>query len=280
MSVSRLIIAARHARKDPRIGSRSGVCLFLRSDEQRQHPPFARMTHGASILPSVIPDLIGDPESFSCLFVFVCHPRLGEDRRVLPYLSVIQLPLRHPRPRSGIQSLSLVFLFLSVIPDPDRGSRVFAFSCVHEENGHWILAFARMTEGKGKDDRRRRCRHYNYQIFFCQAMPLSSPTPIGDPGCLLFPAFTEEPLTTTSLSDTRILAFARMTEGKGKDDRRRRCRHYNYLSVIPDPDRGSRVFLLSFCFCLSSPTPIGDPGCLLFPAFMKRTDTGSSRSQG
>ena len=50
----------------------------------------------------------------------------------------------------------------SVIPDPDRGSRVFAFSCVHEENGHWILAFARMTEGKGKDDRRRRCRHYKY----------------------------------------------------------------------------------------------------------------------
>ena len=39
-----------------------------------------------------------------------------------------------------------------------------------------------------------------------------------------------------------------MTEGKGKDDRRRRCRHYNYLSVIPDPDRGSRVF----CFFLRS----------------------------
>ena len=38
-------------------------------------------------------------------------------------------------------------LLLSVIPDPDRGSRVFAFSCVHEENGHWILACARMTEG-------------------------------------------------------------------------------------------------------------------------------------
>ena len=45
----------------------------------------------------------------------------------------------------------------------------------------------------------------------------------------------------------------------------------------PRPDRGSRVFLLSFCFCLSSPTPIGDPGCLLFPAFMRITDTGSPK---
>ena len=53
----------------------------------------------AALSPPVIPDLIGDPESFSCLFVFVCHPR--------------------PR--------SLVFLFLSVIPDPDRGSRVLLF---------------------------------------------------------------------------------------------------------------------------------------------------------
>ena len=27
----------------------------------------------AALSPPVIPDLIGDPESFSCLFVFVCH---------------------------------------------------------------------------------------------------------------------------------------------------------------------------------------------------------------
>ena len=177
----------------------------------------------------------------------------------------LQLPLCHPRLRSGIQGFSLVFLFLSVIPDPDRGSRVFAFSCALRRERLWILAFARMTEGKGKDDRRRRCRRYNYL----------SVIPDPDRGSRVF-AFSCVP----EENGHWILAFARMTEGKGKDDRRRRCRRYNYLSVIPDPDRGSRVFLLSFCFCLSSPTPIGDPGCLLFPALCEEKGSGSSRSQG
>ena len=107
--------------------------------------------------------------------------------------------------------------YLSVIPDPDRGSRVFAFSCVHEENGHWILAFARMTEGKGTRMIRR-----------------------DRSGACFFRAFHEE-----NGVHKWILAFARMTEGKGKDDRRRRCGRYNYLSVIPDSDRGSRVFAFS-----------------------------------
>ena len=111
--------------------------------------------------------------------------------------------------------------------------------------GHWILAFARMTEGKGKDDRRRRCRHYNYLSVI--------PDPDRGSRVFAFSCVHEE-------NGHWILAFARMTEGKGKDDRRRRCRHYNYLSVIPDPDRGSRVFA--------------------FSCVMKRTDTGSSRSQG
>ena len=146
----------------------------------------------------------------------------------------------------GIQSLSLVFLFLSVIPDSDRGSRVFAFSCVHEENGHWILAFARMTEGKGKDDRRRRCRRYNYLSVIPDFPPSVIPDPDRGSRVFAFSCVHEE-------NGHWILAFARMTEGKGKDDRRRRCRHYNYLSVIPDfppsvipdPDRGSRVFAFS-----------------------------------
>ena len=87
-----------------------------------------------------------------------------------------------------------------------------------------------MTEGKGKDDRRRRCRHYNYL----------SVIPDSDRGSRVF-AFS----CVHEENGHWILAFARMTEGKGKDDRRRRCARYNYLSVIPDPDRGSRVFAFS-----------------------------------
>ena len=185
-----------------------------------------------------------------------CHPRLGRGSRV--FLLSFCFCLSSPTPigdpgfllfpafmkRTDTGSSRLTegkgkddrrrrcrhYNYLSVIPDPDRGSRVFAFSCVHEENGHWILAFARMTEGKGKDDRRRRCRHYNYLSVI--------PDPDRGSRVFAFSCVHEE-------NGHWILAFARMTEGKGKDDRRRRCRRYNYLSVIPDSDRGSRVFAFS-----------------------------------